>query len=140
MAVFRAESIFIYLEIRFSNISGWQTHWFTPHYHSLQSVQSRDVCHGRCLSVARKRTAVECDKWQENWRQTFKFQIHKSAGDRISAGAVARVIKSFKRRESLLVGYNYLVQSGFPDKLQMQLIMTYIYSSRVNKHIKWQEG
>ena len=38
------------------------------------------------------------------------IQIHKSAGDRISGGAVARVIKSFKRRESLLVGYKYCAQ------------------------------
>ena len=42
-------------------------------------------------------------------KQEANIQIHKSAGARISGGAVARVIKSFKRRESLLVGYNYFV-------------------------------
>ena len=33
-----------------------------------------------------------------------------------------------------------VLQSGFPDQLQMQLSLIYIYSSRVNKHIKWQKG
>ena len=46
----------------------------------------------------------------KNIQFEYTSQSSQLAGDRISGGAVARIIKSLKRRESLLIGYKYCAQ------------------------------